>query len=605
MHGGLLLCLTFFGVEAISRGHHPKRLAEKNLVPHAVVEGVFSGISHAETSDTIREESIPHERLQAFRNASPDFDRLYRFPAQVDEAQAKGLLSLQDGACAGLYWGKKELVSRITGTFTSLLRLECHESWFSYTEWARTKTWRECARTGVGSHQYFSWVRHHDKPDGACVLVTSVRSGVTRNDMEDCLVDVKSHKEVAVAGVVGEHSGCTSCQVAEWSETACDSWCGDGLQGRFRDVAQHTNSGHCSVAADSYCDFCPNLWEVRQCNAGTNCATGIKPGVRFCPEGAGKEDTADDWRDCAERCLRTFEQTGGDTGDPASFFEAKCFRYSFNNATSSCIFDHLHSCPDSSSISDPQWISGDILSMPSADFTTVTWHDWQEWSSCHDVDPAVGWKKRTRGAKTWGYRPDSSLSPSHWISVAPCVEGAKLMKSDLELAMNPETMCWVYSDFADWSTVSCEPECGENRKKTRTRRVRQTPVKQPDGSILESCASTEVSLQARQQTKECPGSVTCETGCTYTKWTAWSECRCFEGSAGRQVRARELLGGSQLTCTDLEEDKLCEKVCEGNSSTSTVALGGGIGVLAVALLGFVGYKCSRAVPTEQPRPAHM
>lgn len=601
----MVLCVILTA-EAISRPHPPRGHARKDLSP-SIAESTSHGVSSLENRGTSVEVQLPFDRLQAFRNGAPDFDKAFRFPTQASVSDTKNLRSLQSGECLNVYWGKKELVSRLTGKWKSALYPNCHETWFTYTAWSRTKTWRECARAVGDSYQFFSWVKRHENPDGECILVKPSRSDISRTNMEDCLVDVKPQKEVAVTGVVGDHDGCTSCQVGEWSETACDSWCNDGRKGRFREVIGHANLAHCSSSADVNCDSCPNLWEIQQCNTAIQCASGVKPGVNFCP-GGGKEGTAEDWRDCAERCLRKFRDTNGDTENDLTFYKAECFRYSFNNATSACIFDPLPGCPDSASVNDLSWISGDVLSMPSANFTTVTWHDWEEWSSCDEVDAAFGWKKRTRRLKTWGYRPDNIISPSQWISVGPCAPSTTLPQTELDMAMNPSAMCWVYSDFADWSTVSCEPRCGSNRKKTRTRKVRQMPVKQPDGRILDSCASTEVSVQARHQTKDCLGFVSCGTGCVYGEWTAWNECRCTPvGSTARVLRVRDLLQGTPESCTDLEEEKKCGKVCEESSSSSTVtyAVGGGIGLVVIIVLGLIGRKVSQALPTEQSHDTYL
>ncbi|CBZ51113.1 conserved hypothetical protein [Neospora caninum Liverpool] len=314
----------------------------------------FDGVSSLENRGTSVEVQLPFDRLQAFRNGAPDFDKAFRFPTQASVSDTKNLRSLQSGECLNVYWGKKELVSRLTGKWKSALYPNCHETWFTYTAWSRTKTWRECARAVGDSYQFFSWVKRHENPDGECILVKPSRSDISRTNMEDCLVD----------------------------------------------------------------------------------ASGVKPGVNFCP-GGGKEGTAEDWRDCAERCLRKFRDTNGDTENDLTFYKAECFRYSFNNATSACIFDPLPGCPDSASVNDLSWISGDVLSMPSANFTTVTWHDWEEWSSCDEVDAAFGWKKRTRRLKTWGYRPDNIISPSQWISVGPCAPSTTLPQTELDMAMNP------------------------------------------------------------------------------------------------------------------------------------------------------------------------
>ncbi|EPR59726.1 microneme protein MIC16 [Toxoplasma gondii GT1] len=605
--GGLVALCVIFTAEAISRSQHPYGTSRSDLSPPATVDSTSYGMSILEAGGPSDEVAIPSDRLQTFRNASLDFDRAIRFPNQASVAESRQLRLMQMGECQNVYWGKKELISRITGKWKSALHPSCHESWFTYTSWSRTKTWRECAQALDNSYLYFSWVRRHNEADGACIWVKPSRSDVSRSDVEDCLVDVNPQKEVAVTGIVGSHHGCTTCEVGEWSETTCDSWCNDGVKGRFRELTGHTNSAHCSTSADANCDVCPNLWEVQRCSTAVECAQGIKPRVRFCPN-EGREYTAEGWRACAERCQRKFNATNGDTANRDTFYKAECFRYSFNNDTSACILNPLHACPDAESASDVLWISGDVLSMPSADYTTVTWQEWQSWSSCSEVDPATGWKKRTRRPKTWGYRPDNVLSPLQWISVTPCASNVTLTRSELDLAMNPSAMCWVYSDFADWSTVSCEPRCGADRKKTRARAVRQMPVVQPDGRISESCASSEVSLEARQQTKDCPGFVSCGTGCVFGEWTAWSDCRCTaEGSTARTIRARELVSGSKESCSGLEEERKCEKVCEESifSNGVTYAVAGGIGLVVVIGLGFIGRKFYRALPAERTRDNYL
>lgn len=80
-----------------------------------------------------------------------------------------------------------------------------------------------------------------------------------------------SSNEIAITGAVGDHSSCTSCQVGDWTDVACDSWCNDGLKGRYRRITAHASADHCEAQSDSNCDLCPKLWDVQPCNTDTSC----------------------------------------------------------------------------------------------------------------------------------------------------------------------------------------------------------------------------------------------------------------------------------------------------------------------------------------------
>ncbi|PHJ22492.1 microneme protein mic16 [Cystoisospora suis] len=629
-----------WGVESLSRTSFSSLISDASRFH--LPDSETPGVSELGLLEQDAEVLVPPDRLSGFRTSSADFEKSFQYGKQASSKEAVNLLSMQRNECPGVYWGKKELVSRIgSNILKSALYMGCRESKFRFESRPRTKTWRECAKSASTPWQFFSWVQNAGDADGACIVLMPSQGEVTQQDMEDCLREANSSKQqIAVTGVFGDHSSCTSCQVGDWNDLACDSWCSDGLKGRFRWISGHASPKHCEAQSDANCDTCPNLWDVQPCNTGTSCATGIRPGVRACPTASGRTlEQVKTWRECNDLCLEGFRSSGGAISDPGTFYKTDCFKYAFNNETASCVFSSLHNCSGADLVEDPVWISADVLSQPAANYTTVTWGEWQEWSSCEMVDPAEGWKKRTRAIRKWGFRGDNDWAAADWITAEPCSANATLSKNLLDMAMNPANMCAVYGEFAEWASVPCVPSCGANRRKTRSRKLLQMPVKLPSGSFLQSCPALDTIAPTSQQTKECPGVVTCNSpplvgvlsqghrqhgleqairfnalltgdsgngGCVYSEWTSWSDCRCGSNQSGiaRELRARSLLSGDASTCKNLEEQRKCENA-ECRSETNVYYVGAAVGIAVLALVSVFAYKFSRRVPAAAPQREHM
>ncbi|KAL8448256.1 hypothetical protein Emag_004024 [Eimeria magna] len=287
---------------------------------------------------------------------------------QVPKNMSSHYRQMQDGTCRVL-WGKKEVVTKHLNRSLIAKPLNlfsaCPETKFTSTDGGQTHTWRECANKLSSTSRFFSWVRPKDSETGSCTLIGIASSSVTETDIANCLKDAKS-EEVAVSGYAAE-AYCTSCAVGDWTTTDCSAWCEGGMMGRYREITHHENLEYCEAGSDPLCDKCPHLWETQSCNQGVNCDI---PCV------------------CACR------------SDPSTFTDASCFRYSFHNTTSMCEFKPLGDCDNTATTADALWISGDVLSMPDSDYSTVTWSSWSPWSSCEGIDVTQGWKKRRRGVRS-------------------------------------------------------------------------------------------------------------------------------------------------------------------------------------------------------------
>ncbi|XP_026191942.1 thrombospondin type-1 domain-containing protein 7A [Cyclospora cayetanensis] len=494
-----------------------------------------------------------------------------------------------------ILWGKVEIVtkrksqSKIAQTAKDLLT-SCNASAFSAVSGGETSTWRECAAKLSGTTRFFSWVKQIGQLQGTCSLLGYVSK---KEDEEEnaaaCLRDAHSD-EIAVTGMVDDPL-CTSCEVSSWTDTPCSTWCEAGVAGRYRTILSHASQEYCAQGNDQFCDMCPHLWEIKLCNQDTKCGAlveknraPIQPGAHYCPTQNTKTKVVTSWRQCSEECFNAFEASGGNSLDPSTYAEASCFHYSFNNSTSSCELKNLVSC-NNRLTTDSLWISGDVLSLPSADYSTVVFSEWSQWSSCEDIDAQKGWKKRRRNVSNWGFKNDQAELGTNLYEVASCLSGESIEPE--ETGNPPEVTCCLYGDFVEWSEAHCNPTCGSDRFQIRKKRRLQNPVPNVDGDFDPTCALDKCKQDGQQaESKRCDNVPECTSDCVYMQWTEWSSCTCNSSSeqSGTMSRVRKAVSGT--ICPDMNESEECaDSSCKQESSNMTYIYAACGSVGALLLLG--------------------
>ncbi|KAL8275982.1 hypothetical protein Esti_000098 [Eimeria stiedai] len=493
---------------------------------------------------------------------------------QVPKDMSSHYSLMQDGTCR-LLWGKKEVVTKHLNRSLLAKSLNffssCPETKFTSFDGGQTHTWRECAQKLSSTSRFFSWVRSKDSETGSCTLIGVASSSVTETDIANCLKDAKS-EEVAVSGYAID-AYCTSCAVGEWTTTDCSAWCEGGMLGRYREIVDHENLEYCQAGSDPLCDKCPHLWETQSCNEGVNCTSDIQPAKHYCPDvGNQSNRRTETWQECSKACLSSFNTSGGTTSDPSTFTDASCFRYSFHNTTSTCELKPLGGCENSATTSDALWISGDVLSMPGSDYSTIIWSPWSPWSSCEGIDVTQGWKKRRRSVVSWGFRNDGSTAASQLVEAAYCTSSGGVVQSQLAIeAMN--VTCCLFGDWVDWSEVECDPVCGADRYQIRKKRRLQNPVPDTHNQYDPTCSADKCKAEGeRAESRKCSDVSICTSDCVYLDWTPWSTCTCTVSSTGSGIQTRTRKAVSGTICPDMKEEQTCTDLsCTGRFQHSIIS----------------------------------
>ncbi|KAL8449024.1 hypothetical protein Emed_003376 [Eimeria media] len=490
-------------------------------------------------------------------------------PIQVSKNMSSHYTQMQAGTCRVL-WGKKEMVTKHLNRSLIAKSLNlfsaCPETKFTSTDGGQTHTWRECANKLSSNSRFFSWVRSKDSQTGTCTLIGVASTSVTETDVANCLKDAKA-EEVAVSGYAAD-AYCTSCAVGDWTTTDCSTWCEGGMM-----------------------------------------ASDIQQAKHYCPDAENQSNRrTETWQECSKACecgflcfyVSLYDEVASTAiliqlhayfllfellWDPSTFTDASCFRYSFHNTTSTCEFKPLGDCDNTATTTDALWISGDVLSMPDPDYSTVTWSSWSPWSSCEGIDATQGWKKRRRGVANWGFRNDGLMAESKLVEVASCTSSGGVVQSQAATEALNSTCC-LFGEWPDWSEVECDPVCGTDRYQIRRKRRLQNPVPDAHNQFDPTCSEDKCKAEAeRAESRKCIDVSECTSDCVYLDWTPWSTCTCADSSTGSGMQARTRKAVSGTICPDMKEQQTCTAAsCTGESSTMTyvyVASGGVGGLLLV------------------------
>ncbi|KAL8427586.1 hypothetical protein Efla_005761 [Eimeria flavescens] len=550
---------------------------------------IFAHGSSLLEGERVRSTSNAKRGTALLAKLDASFKAALQNPLQVSASSSAFLRQMQDGACRML-WGKKEIVTKQQNRSLLAKPLNmfsaCPETKFTSVSAGETATWRQCANKLSQTARFFSWVRPNNSTTGSCTLLGLTSASVTEEDIANCLNEAKA-EETAVSGYAGD-AYCTSCLVGEWSTTACSTWCEAGMLGRYREIVQHENLEYCRSGSDVSCDKCPHLWETASCNEGVKCGQAIQPGKHYCPDAQSQSSrTTNTWQECSKACLSSFGSSGGIISDPSTFTDASCFRYAFDNTTATCEMKPLAECGNPATTTDALWISGDVLNLPSADFSTVEWSAWSPWSSCEGVDVNQGWKKRRRDVPGWGFRNDGLDAESQLIEVASCAASDGAVESAAaKEAMN--VTCCLFGELMEWSEVECYPVCGTDRYQIRKKRRLQNPVPSVHNQLDPTCSAEKCKAEGETaESRKCIDVPECTSDCTYLEWTAWTVCACTDPATGigSQMRTRRAVSGT--ICPDMREQQECTK--ESTSNVYVYVASAGVAGL-VLILGLCAYR---------------